>query len=160
MRRMRWAIVATVKAAAKALAAVGCVVTEERPASLAEAYQLTMGFWGLKHMNRERMDRRWDVFRTGLLRFMSRFDIVLSPVAPDIAPLYKAKVVKDHQFSYTMPYSLSGNPCVVVRAGTSPEGLPIGVQIVAAAWHDDVAIRAAQAIERKLGGWRPASVVR
>jgi len=154
------AITATVKAAAKALGSAGCVVTEERPPWLGEAYQLTMGFWGRKHMNRDRMDRRWDAFRSSVLTFMSRFDLVLSPVAPDVAPLFKAKVVGDHQFSYTMPYSLSGNPCVVVRAGTSPENLPIGVQIVAAGWHDDVAIRAAQAIERKLGGWRPASVVR
>jgi amidase len=90
---------------------------------------------------------------------MSRFDLVISPVAPDIAPLSKAPLVSDHQFSYTIPYSLSGNPCVVVRAGTSPENLPIGVQIIAAGWHDDLAIRAAKAIERKLGGWRPASVV-
>jgi len=154
------AITATVKAAARALGSAGCVVTEERPPWLTEAYQLTMGLWGRKHMNRDRMDRRWDAFRSSVLTFMSRFDLVLSPVAPDVAPLFKAKVVGDHQFSYTMPYSLSGNPCVVVRAGTSPENLPIGVQIVAAGWHDDVAIRAAQAIERKLGGWRPASVVR
>jgi len=48
---------------------------------------------------------------------------------------------------------------VVVRAGTSPENLPIGVQVVAANWHDGTALRAARAIERRLGGWRPASVV-
>ena len=64
-----------------------------------------------------------------------------------------------HQFSYTVPYSLSGNPCVVVRAGTSPENLPIGVQVVARNWNDLVALRAAGAIERALGGWRPASVI-
>jgi amidase len=48
---------------------------------------------------------------------------------------------------------------VVVRAGTSSEGLPIGVQVVARNWHDDLALRAARAIEKALGGWRPASVV-
>jgi amidase len=62
-------------------------------------------------------------------------------------------------FSYTIPYSLSGNPCVVVRAGSSREGMPIGVQVIARNFHDDVAMRAAAAIERALGGWRPASVV-
>src|SRR5256885_6899711 len=40
------AITATVKAAARALASAGCVVTEERPPWLTEAYQLTMGFFG------------------------------------------------------------------------------------------------------------------
>lgn len=159
MARPTPAVANAVKAAAKALGAAGCTVIEDRPPSLSEAYLLTMGFWGRKHMNRDRMDRRWDAFRSALLKFMSRFDLVISPVAPDIAPLSKTPPVSDHQFSYTIPYSLSGNPCVVVRAGTSPENLPIGVQIIAAGWHDDLAIRAAKAIERKLGGWRPASVV-
>jgi amidase len=148
-----------VKAAARALAAAGCVVTEERPPSLVEAWQVTQGYWGLKHMSHERLYKRWDGFRSTVLKFMTRFDLVLSPVAPDAAPLYKAKVTGDHQFSYTVPYSLTGNPCVVVRAGTSAENMPIGVQIVARNWNDLVALRAAAAVERALGGWRPASVV-
>jgi amidase len=150
---------ATVKAAARALAAAGCTVTEERPPSLGEAYQVTLAFWGRKHMSYERLYERWDAFRTSVLKFMSRFDLVLSPVAPDIAPLLRIKPVGDHQLSYTVPYSLSGNPCVVVRAGTSAENLPIGVQVVAQNWRDATALKAARAIERALGGWRPASVV-
>src|SRR6266704_1029579 len=152
-------VAATVKAAARALAAAGCNVTEERPPSLGEAYQVTLALWGRKHMSYEHMYERWDAFRTAVLKFMSRFDIVLSPVAPDIAPLLKIKPVADHQLSYTVPYSLSGNPCVVVRAGTSPENMPIGVQVVAGNWRDATALKAARAIERALGGWRPASVV-
>jgi len=153
------AVAATVKAAARALAAAGCNISEERPPSLSEAYQVTLGYWGRTHVDNERLYERWDAFRTALLKFMSRFDVVLSPVAPDIAPLIRVKPVGDHQLSYTVPYSLSGNPCVVVRAGTSPESMPIGVQVVAGNWHDGTALRAARAIERKLGGWRPASVV-
>jgi amidase len=159
MARPTPAIAAAVKAAARALAAAGCSVTEERPPALGEAYQVTLAYWGRKHMNHDRLYQRWDAFRTSFLRFMSRIDIVLSPVAPNVAPLIREKPVGDHQLSYTVPYSLSGNPCVVVRAGTSPENMPIGVQVVAANWHDGTALRAARAIERRLGGWRPASVV-
>jgi amidase len=159
MARPKPAIAATVKAAARALSAAGCSITEERPPSLSDAYQVTLAWWGRKHMNHDRLYARWDAFRTAVLRFMSRFDLILSPVAPDIAPLLKARPVEDHQLSYTVPYSLSGNPCVVVRAGTSPENLPIGVQVIAGNWRDATAIRAAQAIEHALGGWRPASVV-
>jgi amidase len=154
------ATTATVRSAARALAAAGCVVTEERPPALTEAHAVTLAYWGQRRMSHERLYRRWDAFRTGMLEFMARFDLVLSPVAPDAAPLFRAKLNGDHQFSYTIPYSLTGNPCVVVRAGTSPESMPIGVQVVARNWNDLVALRAAQAIERKLGGWRPASVVR
>src|SRR5882762_6423 len=49
------AVVATVKAAAKALAGAGCTVTEERAPSLVEAYQVTMGYLGRKHMNHDRL---------------------------------------------------------------------------------------------------------
>ena len=159
MARPTSAVAATVKAAAKALSQAGCIVTEERPPSLGDAYEVTLAFWGRKHMSHERMYQRWDAFRSTVLRFMSRFDLVLSPVAPDIAPLLRLKPAGNHQLSYTVPYSLSGNPCVVVRAGTSPENLPIGVQVVARNFQDAMALKAARAIERSLGGWRPASVV-
>ena len=159
MSRPTAAVAATVKAAARALSAAGCYITEERPPSLTDAYQVTLAYWGRKRMNHDRMIERWDAFRTAVLRFMSRFDLVLSPVAPDVAPLLKVKPVADHQLSYTLPYSLSGNPCVVVRAGTSRENMPIGVQVVAGNWRDATALKGARAIERALGGWRPASVV-
>src|SRR5207245_433591 len=146
------AVAAAVRAAAKALSAAGCLVTEERLPGLSEAEQVTLGYWGRKHMSHERLYRRWDAFRTSVLTFMSRFDLVLSPVAPDVAPLYRARSTPDHQYTYTIPYSLSGNPCVVVRAGTSAENMPIGVQVVARSWNDLVALRAARAIERALGG--------
>ena len=154
------AVAAAVRAAAHALADAGCAVTEARPPDLLEAHQVTLGYWGDKRMTHERLVKRWDAFRTSMLGFMSEYDVVLTPVAPDVAPLYRAKVVPAQQFSYTIPYSLTGNPCVVVRAGSSAEGLPIGVQVVARNWHDDVALRAARRIEQALGGWRPASVVR
>jgi amidase len=159
MARPTHAITTVVRAAAHALAKAGCEVTEARPPALHEAHQVTLGYWGDKRMSHDRLYKRWDAFRTVMLGFMSGFDLIVTPVAPDIAPLYRSKYVPTHLFSYTIPYSLSGNPCVVVRAGTSPEGMPIGVQVVARNWHDDVALRAAQSIERALGGWRPASVV-
>src|SRR3979411_1921616 len=153
------AIATTVRSAAHALSAAGCQVTEARPPALHEAQQVTLGYWGDKRMSHERLYKRWDAFRTEMLAFMSGFDLIVCPVAPDIAPLYRAKSVPAHTFSYTTPFSLSGNSCVGVRAGTSHEGMPIGVQVVARNFQDDVALRAAQAIERALGGWRPASVV-
>ncbi|HVH64024.1 MAG TPA: amidase [Candidatus Dormibacteraeota bacterium] len=152
-------VATTVREAARALSEAGCSLTEERPPALGEARQVTLAYWGTKRMDHDRMLRRWDTFRTALMQFMNRFDVVLCPVAPDVAPLYRAAVKPEHQFSYTLPYSLSGNPCVVVRAGTSKEGLPVGVQIVARNFQDGLALRAAHAIERALGGWQPASVV-
>ena len=154
------ATTAAVRAAANALRAAGCKITAASPPGLEEAREVTLGYWGRKHITGDGgVFRRWDAFRSGLLAFMADYDLILSPAAAGPAPPYGAKSRLENQFSYTIPYSLGGNPCAVVRAGTSPEGLPIGVQVVARNWQDDVALTAARTIEKALGGWRPASVI-
>jgi amidase len=57
-------------------------------------------------------------------------------------------------FSDFQTYNLTGWPSAVVRAGTSEEGLPIGVQVVARPWREDVALAVAKRIEEALGGWQ------
>jgi amidase len=42
----------------------------------------------------------------------------------------------------------------VVRGGTSPEGLPIGIQVVAPPWREDLALAGAGVIEAASGGWQ------
>lgn len=51
-----------------------------------------------------------------------------------------------------LTYSLVGYPAVVVRAGTAHDGMPIGVQLVARPWRDEVALATAGLIERERGG--------
>jgi amidase len=55
---------------------------------------------------------------------------------------------------YTNPYNMTGWPAAVVRAGTVPPGLPIGVQIVGRPWTEHVVLAAAAHIESKTGGWQ------
>jgi amidase len=43
----------------------------------------------------------------------------------------------------------------MISCATSPEGLPIGVQIVARPWREDVALAVASFVEEAFGGWRP-----
>jgi amidase len=150
--------VAALQAALHALSQAGCRVIEARPEGLVEAREVTRGYWGRVPMTHERLISAWDRFRTQLLSFMQSYDLILTPVAADAAPLYRAKIPIDDQYSFTVPYSLGGNPAVVVRAGTSPEGLPIGVQVVARNWRDYAALAAAAWIEKQLGGWQPASL--
>jgi amidase len=61
-------------------------------------------------------------------------------------------------FSYTMTYNLTGWPAAVVRAGTSSQGMPIGVQLAARPWEEHVALAAAHTVERALGGYRKPSL--
>jgi amidase len=149
---------AAMQSAVKALQEAGCRVSEARPDGLAQASEVASAYWERVHMTHENLIRQWDQVRTTLLGFMQRFDLVVTPVAADAAPPFRQKEPVDDQYSYTVPYSLGGNPAVVVRAGTSPEGLPIGVQVVARNWRDYTALAAAAWIEKQLGGWRPASL--
>jgi amidase len=55
--------------------------------------------------------------------------------------------------TYSDVHNLTGWPAAVVRAGTSETGLPIGVQLVAHPWREDVALAAAKAVEAATGGW-------
>lgn len=64
----------------------------------------------------------------------------------------------DAAFSYSEVYNYVGWPAVVVRGGTSAEGLPIGVQIVAPPWREDVALVFAHRLEQELGGWQPSVI--
>ena len=104
-----------------------------------------------------------DKFRNSMYAFGNRFDAILSPVASQPAVPH-AKSIDDEVFrgfSYTMTYNLCGWPAVVVRCGTSTKGvahngpsacalkkaLPIGVQIAANPWREDVVLALARVLE-------------
>src|SRR5439155_1561105 len=82
--------VAALQAAVHALAGAGCRVTEARPQGLVEAREVTRGYWGRVRMTHERLINAWDQFRTQLLSFMQSYDLIITPVAADAAPLYRA----------------------------------------------------------------------
>ncbi len=99
--------------------------------------------------------RRWAAFRASVRAFVNRFDVVVAPAAPGPAPLHGCTPGSDEEiesylpFNYTHTYSLAGLPVAVVRAGTE-RSLPVGVQVIARAFRDHVALAAAAAIEQRL----------
>jgi amidase len=82
--------------------------------------------------------------------FLTKYDAILSPVASQPAVPHGTSINDEvfAGFSYTMTHNLTGWPAAVVRAGTSPEGLPIGVQIAAAPWREDLVLRLAHSVEK------------
>jgi amidase len=90
-----------------------------------------------------------DRFRGRLFAFLQGFDAILSPVAAQPAVPHGTSLEDDvfRGFSYTMTHNLTGWPAAVVRCGTSREGLPVGIQIAAHPWREDVALALAKAIE-------------
>src|SRR5882724_11472483 len=104
---------------------------------------------------------RWDLFRNSMLRFIENYDALLSPVMPYPALLHGTGFDDDKRigFGYAQMHNLTGWPSATVRIGTSPEGLPIGVQVAARPWREDVALALVQHLEQTFGGWRmPPSI--
>jgi AtzE family amidohydrolase len=96
--------------------------------------------------------RRW--YRERVLAMFDEVDAILAPATPCTAPLLgqdtfvvngQSMPVRANLGLYTQPISFIGLPVVVVPVPLAP--LPIGVQIIAAPWREDVALRVAHALE-------------
>jgi amidase len=101
-----------------------------------------------------------DRFRDRMFAFLGRYDALISPVAAQPAVPHGTSI-EDQVFrgySYTMTHNVTGWPAAVVRCGTSRDGLPIGIQIAAHPWREDVALALASAIEAT-NAFDPSSIL-
>ena len=94
-------------------------------------------------------------FNSAMLAFMTAFDAIVCPPAIRPAETYAQAAQQGYRnWSFLTPFNLTGWPCAVVPAGAASDGLPVGVQIVAGPWREDVVLRAAKAVEDELGGYQ------
>jgi Asp-tRNA(Asn)/Glu-tRNA(Gln) amidotransferase A subunit family amidase len=104
-----------------------------------------------------------DDLRAQVLAQMQRFPILLCPAAAipafrhgERSWIIDGKTVKYlDAWSYAEWFNLLGNPAAVVPVAQSPEGLPIGVQIVGRPWEEELLLAVARELERECGGYRP-----
>ena len=146
----------TVRAAAGALMAVSRLVEESRPPGVEDSFKIgwpmyrfdggatvrrllrqagttetSLGADRGPAMSAEELDQALaNVYelRSRMLSYFMDYDAFLCPVNAHPAVPHGSVDLPD--YSYTMTYNVTGWPGAVVRGGTSPEGLPIGVQIV------------------------------
>jgi 1-carboxybiuret hydrolase len=104
-------------------------------------------------VDRAQKFRRW--YRAQLLEIFKSVDVIIAPATPCVAPkLGQATFVLDgvelpvraNIGIHTQPISFIGLPVVAVPIPLEP--MPIGVQIIAAPWREDIALRVAFALER------------
>jgi AtzE family amidohydrolase len=97
--------------------------------------------------------RRW--YREKVLELFETVDVILAPATPCVAPkLGQVNFTLDgvelpvraNIGIHTQPISFIGLPVVAVPVPLEP--MPIGVQIIAAPWREDIALRVAHALER------------
>jgi amidase len=108
-------------------------------------------------------------YRDQLMRSINnlfeRFDALLCPVTCTPAFTHREPgrpiEVGDRQIpyfvavgGYTTPFNLSGHPVVVLPAGWSKEGLPIGVQVVGQRWKDEQLLATAASLDEVIGDLR------
>lgn len=158
---------ATVEKVAAHLTDVCACVEYALPPRSEEIYPITQDYWnrlesddldtwhpqGRSKLDGDSVARHlfeWDRYRRDMLHFMKDWDIILTPAAERPAQPHSAP----GSIAYTLAYSLTGYPCGVVRAGTTAEQTPIGVQIVGRPWQDDTVLAVMLEIERAFGGWQ------
>jgi len=99
-------------------------------------------------------------------KFLQNYDLWLCPVTSDSAFPHaktgKPVLVDNKQVDYlhacgghTSLFNFSGHPALVMPSGKSADGLPLGIQLVAARWQDEMLLNAAIQIEPVIGGFQP-----
>jgi amidase len=100
-----------------------------------------------------------DLVRGRLLDELAACPILLTPVCsvPAFRHGEREWSIDGHQVKYldamryTQWFNLLGSPAAVVPVGSSPEGLPIGVQVAGRPYEDELVIAIADVLDRKFG---------
>lgn len=123
-------------------------VTENKRRIMIGSYVLSSGYFDAYYLQAQKA-------RTLLIQALSElfktFDVLVSPVSPTPAFAF-GKNTQDPIKMYledamTVPASLAGIPAISVPAGTSKDGLPIGVQLMAAVKGDALLLAVAKQLE-------------
>lgn len=103
----------------------------------------------------EMLEKR-DAWRSQMLGWVKDYDLILSPTSLGPAPVIGSRAANDRTrgSGFTTTYNLTGWPSGVVRAGTSPEKMPLGIMVTGQPWREDHVLAAMSAVETQFGGWQ------
>ncbi|GAA2742020.1 amidase [Kitasatospora cinereorecta] len=122
----------------------------------------------LSHRDWIEADNRRELHRHAWRRLFAEYDAVVCPVTPtpafphDHHPDSLARRIDIDGVTY--PYldqlvwagvaTMPGLPATAVPAGRSPEGLPVGVQLIGPMFEDRTPLRLAELLEQAIGGFQ------
>jgi aspartyl-tRNA(Asn)/glutamyl-tRNA(Gln) amidotransferase subunit A len=104
-------------------------------------------------VDRAQKFRRW--YRARVMELFEKVDVLIAPATPCVAPkIGQVNFVLDgvelpvraNIGIHTQPISFIGLPVVAVPVPLAP--MPIGVQLIAAPWREDIALRVAHALQQ------------
>ncbi|MGW7532468.1 amidase [Amycolatopsis sp. NPDC054798] len=122
----------------------------------------------LSHRDWMEVNSRRELHRHGWRQFFSEFDAVVCPVTPTPAfphdhnpDLLACRIDIDgveypffDQLVWAGLATMPGLPATAMPAGFSPEGLPVGVQVVGPMFEDRTPLRLAELLEPRIGGFQ------
>ncbi|MFB9833611.1 amidase [Actinoallomurus acaciae] len=126
---------------------------------------------GMVFSHRDWMEanNRRELHRHDWRRLFAEFDAVVCPITPtpafphDHDPALLERRIDIDGVGY--PYfdqlvwaglaTMPGLPATAVPAGRSPEGLPVGVQLIGPMFEDRTPLRLAELLEQRIGGFQP-----
>ena len=112
-------------------------------------FVLAGGNYDLYYRQAERVRRS---LRRNYDRAFGRYDLLLGPTTATTAWKLGEKLANPMAMylsdSYTAAANLTGLPAVSLPCGTDSQGLPVGMQLIAPAYREDLLLRAAAAWER------------
>lgn len=88
-----------------------------------------------------------------------RYDLILGPVAPDVAPKLGESLSDPLKMYltdiYTVSVNLAGLPAICLPCGFAKNGLPIGLQLIGKPFGEKTILQAAYTFEQSFGYHRP-----
>jgi len=87
--------------------------------------------------------------KAAVLKCFGDVDVIVTPTTPSTAPAYGAPTAEwERQRRFLLPVSYLGLPAISVPCGISPEGLPIGIQLIGRPLSEPLLLRVGEAVER------------
>lgn len=99
-------------------------------------------------------------FRDSLNELLGDDGIMLFPSYPSVAPKHYWPQARILDWVYTAIFNVTELPVTQVPLGLDKNGLPLGVQVVAAHGNDHLCVAVALELEKRLGGWQPPALLR
>ena len=111
-------------------------------------FVLSSGYYDAYYLKAQKVRH---LIRDEFEKIFDEVDLILSPVAPSIAPkigsiedpleMYKSDM-------YTIAINLAGLPAISIPVSNSSEGMPIGLQLIGRAFDEQVVFDGAMSLER------------
>jgi aspartyl-tRNA(Asn)/glutamyl-tRNA(Gln) amidotransferase subunit A len=98
------------------------------------------------------MEQRMLEWRRATQRLFADVDVIVTPTTNAVAPRLEESetIATTEQLTrFTYPWSAAAVPALSLPCGLSSDGLPIGVQLAAAPWREELLLEAAAAFQRE-----------